>query len=111
VVLADGGVIVRVRGELDMTTAGELERAVSAACACWPGLVVLDVSQVTLMDAAGLRPLVRLWSELPPDRRSHLVVQGASGVVRRVFQLSGTSFLLADDGAAAPDPAGARSGT
>jgi anti-anti-sigma factor len=83
--VADQTCIVRVRGELDLYTAPEFERALELDGAA-DGRVVVDLSECTFIDSSGLGILVAA------DRRTSgnglLIV--ASGIeVLRAFEVSG----------------------
>src|SRR4051812_45430178 len=54
-VMADGFVRLELRGELDMATVTELVRPLLDAESVAPGSIVIDLHDVTLLDAAGLR--------------------------------------------------------
>ena len=86
---------VELSGELDLASAHRL-RAVLVQLS--PGTVDMDVSKVTFVDSSGLAVIVAAHK-----RVSHLGgtlrVIGATGVVRRVFELTGLAFLLAEPGA------------
>jgi anti-sigma B factor antagonist len=97
-----GEVIVEVVGELDLATAPLLDEVLLGAGAVATGRVVVDVSHLTFMGAAGLSVLVGAHYRLLGERREGLVVRGASGIVRRVVEVTALSFLLED-----PDAAGA----
>jgi anti-sigma B factor antagonist len=97
-----GEVIVEVVGELDLATAPLLDEVLLRAGAVATGRVVVDVSRLPFMGAAGLSVLVGAHYRLLGERREGLVVRGASGIVRRVVELTALSFLLED-----PDSAGA----
>ena len=89
-VVAPGGggdVVVRAEGELDLATAPVLVRAASAALSTSsePRLVV-DLSAVTFIDAAGLRALLRVADRAAAARRDVMVIEPA-GAARRIFEL------------------------
>jgi anti-sigma B factor antagonist len=88
--------VYSVAGELDLATATVMDEALSASCSAPAYGVVVDVSQLRFMDAAGLKVLVSSHNRLIRGGRAGLVVRGASGVVRRVFELTGLTFLLED---------------
>jgi anti-anti-sigma factor len=52
--------VVRVRGELNETTAFSFERLAQEALAAGRGLVVLDLSDVTTLGPEGVQALVRV---------------------------------------------------
>jgi anti-sigma B factor antagonist len=56
---ADGVMVIRVRGELDLATAPELDLAVADAVGLRPNRMVIDLGGVTFMDSTGCRSLVR----------------------------------------------------
>jgi anti-sigma B factor antagonist len=92
-----GGCVVRVAGELDCATAGLMGEALSLASVIPGDRLVVDVSSLTFMGVAGLRVLLAAHDRLVTAGGGGLVVRGASGIVRRVFELTGLSVLL-DDG-------------
>ena len=82
-----GARIVRVHGELDIATAGDLERAVLRPRE--PGdQVVLDLAGLRFMDSTGLRVLMRARSEAKAGRWD-LYVRNVPANVQRLFSLSG----------------------
>jgi anti-anti-sigma factor len=54
-VMADGFVRLELHGDLDMTTVKELVNPLLDAESAAPGSIVIDLHDVTLLDAAGLR--------------------------------------------------------
>ncbi|MFJ9444967.1 STAS domain-containing protein [Kitasatospora sp. NPDC101235] len=93
---------VRVRGEIDLDTAPalrcELERALAEH-----HVVVLDLSQVTFMDCAGLGALVQARNQADHSGR-RLVLHGTGRPVARLLKLTGLTRRLAP----APGPATGR---
>ncbi|MBP0450671.1 STAS domain-containing protein [Kitasatospora sp. RG8] len=85
--------VVRARGEIDLHAAPSLRRALSAALASHRA-VVLDLSEVTFMDCAGLGALV--WARNQADRSGRrLVLRGAGRCVVRLLKLTGLHRRLA----------------
>ncbi|MGW3044206.1 STAS domain-containing protein [Kitasatospora sp. NPDC001159] len=79
--------VVRANGEIDLDTAPSLRRALAAALESHRE-VVLDLSEVTFMDCAGLGALVQARNQA--DRRgARLVLRGASRCVVRLLKLTG----------------------
>ena len=80
-----GTVIVDVHGEIDLSNAIALTRAVEDAAA--QGAVILDLTSVTFIDSTGVRALFKLRRQLAEGGTSFRVVvpQGAS--IRRVLTL------------------------
>ncbi|MBV8997097.1 MAG: STAS domain-containing protein [Pseudonocardiales bacterium] len=96
---------MEVVGELDLTTAGLLDAVLSRDDGVATGRVVVDVSHLTFMGVAGLNVLVGAHYRLVGQSRRGLVVRGASGIVRRIVELTQLSFLL--EGMDSAGPAGA----
>jgi anti-sigma B factor antagonist len=79
--------VVSVHGELDIATAGNLERAVLRRRD--PGeRVVLDLAGLRFMDSTGLRVLLRARTEAKAGRWE-LYVRNIPANVQRLFSLSG----------------------
>jgi anti-sigma B factor antagonist len=82
-----GARVVRVHGELDIATAGQLERAVLRPRE--PGeRVVLDLGGLRFMDSTGLRVLMRARSEAKAGRWD-LYLRNVPSNVQRLFSISG----------------------
>ncbi|GAA2753488.1 STAS domain-containing protein [Kitasatospora cinereorecta] len=85
--------VVRANGEIDLDTATSLRRALAAALGSHRE-VVLDLSEVTFMDCAGLGALV--WARNHADRcGARLVLRGAGRCVVRLLKLTGLHRRLA----------------
>ncbi|GAA2837034.1 hypothetical protein GCM10010441_71790 [Kitasatospora paracochleata] len=86
-------IVVRANGEIDLDTATSLRRALAAALESHRE-VVLDLSEVTFMDCAGLGALVRARNQA--DRcGARLVLRGAGHRVVRLLKLTGLHRRLA----------------
>lgn len=81
----DGGLVLRVGGELDLATAADIRAALSAATEGMraPSMLVLDITAVEFMSAAGVH-LVRgvMTSCASQGVRSYLVVDSGSHAQR-----------------------------
>ena len=86
------GATVRVTGELDLSTAPELARAL-ADCRSTATHVTLDLRDLDFIDCAGLRSI------LEADRQGPLTVIAGTGPVRQLLALTGTDRRLALAGA------------
>ena len=82
-----GARVVRVHGELDIATAGDLERAVLRPREP-DEQVVLDLAGLRFMDSTGLRVLMRARSEAKAGRWD-LYLRNVPANVQRLFSLSG----------------------
>jgi anti-sigma B factor antagonist len=54
-----GSPVLEIHGELDLVTAPELERAVEAALAAAPAMLVVDLTPTTFLDSSGARQVAR----------------------------------------------------
>jgi anti-anti-sigma factor len=98
-VQADGQVILRLTGDIDVTTVGTVRAAVSRCLRKRPACVLLDMRSVDFCDVAGVQALQ--WA-----RRSAAAIPAEFGLIGprppviRVFTLMGAGDLLS----AAQDP-------
>jgi anti-anti-sigma factor len=89
---ADGEVILRPTGELDIATAPRLEQALAAGRE--PGQrVVLDLAELEFMDSTGLRVIVRAV-EAARDGGWQLRLRPGPPAVHRVFEIAGVRDAL-----------------
>ncbi|GLW72680.1 hypothetical protein Kpho02_49790 [Kitasatospora phosalacinea] len=98
---------VRVRGEVDADTAPRTHRELTRALAEHRE-VVLDLSEVTFMDCAGLRVLLAA-GELADRTGARLVLRGAGRPVARLLELTGLD-LAGLERPGGPRPRADRSG-
>jgi anti-sigma B factor antagonist len=84
--------VVRVRGELDLSTAPELcgtvERTADNRC------LLIDLSELTFCDSTGLRALVGAVREIEINGGRAALVAPPGGAMDRVLQLSGLGEFL-----------------
>jgi anti-sigma B factor antagonist len=77
-----GLAVVEVAGDLDLSTAPILQRALGAAIDSGPAPVIVDMRHLEFMDCAGLNAI----DSQPDHDRLHLV--HPTGEVRRVLELT-----------------------
>lgn len=89
---AEGGVVVRPRGELDLASTPDL-RAILQEQYNKKASVLLDLSELTFMDSSGLR---LIWDTAADAKQHGLELALASGPpeVMRVFELTGLKKRL-----------------
>jgi anti-sigma B factor antagonist len=84
----DPGTTLRLSGELDLSSAGELEAAIGDVQASGRGPLILDLAALTFMDSTGMAVLARAHrAGLQADRPVILANLGAQA--RRLLELAG----------------------
>lgn len=83
--LHDDPLIMRLSGELDMTSAADVRNALAAAQERARNLVI-DLSELSFCDCRGVSIFTELY-EVAESRGTGLRLAGPSGLVRRVFDL------------------------
>ncbi|MHB8512102.1 MAG: STAS domain-containing protein [Actinomycetota bacterium] len=84
---------LRVSGEIDMATAPVLDERLRTAQNNGYSGIVIDLENVTFMDASGLRSLLRAAERARQSERAFAIVK-APTIVQRVLQITGTAHLL-----------------
>jgi anti-sigma B factor antagonist len=78
---------VALTGELDISTAQRLEDDLRRVEADKPGLIVLDLKQLSFMDSTGLRLLITADMRARRHDRRFVIVRG-NEMVQRVMRLT-----------------------
>jgi anti-sigma B factor antagonist len=84
---------VEVEGEIDLSTAPRLKKAVDEALERGPERLVVDLSCVSFMDSSGLSSLLST-RQVVESRRCPFVVYAPSAVVERVLSITGLLSAL-----------------
>ena len=84
-----------LRGEIDMSNAETLERALRTAAAQAPAATefVVDCMDLEFIDLAGIRALIMVHSELAQQGRDLRVVH-PSPILTRMLQVAALTYLL-----------------
>lgn len=91
---AAGRHLVRLDGELDLASASGVEGALVEVTG---SMVVVDLENLTLLDASGLTALLRAKQAIE-QQGDRLVVRNAHGLVARVLEITGLdAHLLGDE--------------
>lgn len=92
-------VTVRLRGELDLATAGELRSCLAPVIGSQPPpvKVVLDLEAVTFLDASGIAALLTARRALDAHG-GRLVLRSPSRLVRRVMRVLDLEGVLPVEG-------------
>jgi anti-sigma B factor antagonist len=93
--------VVRVRGEHDIATKDALARAISRAAQRNDADVIVDLSEVTFLDASTIGVLVGSHQRLRDTGRS-LRLRAPSPSARRLVELCDLGQLIEPEVAAAP---------
>ena len=87
------GVVLAVRGALDLALAPKLQRAVERATRLRPALLVVDLTEVTFLASAGMAELVRADRQLRGQVPVRVVATGR--LVLRPLELTRLTDELA----------------
>jgi anti-sigma B factor antagonist len=91
-----GGVAhISLSGELDLSTAPDLERHLAPFVPDGVSTIMLDLRDLAFTDATGIRAFIAARNRFKISGR-RLVLVGATPVVRRMFDMTGTQDLLDD---------------
>jgi anti-sigma B factor antagonist len=88
-----GQVCVSVVGEIDLLTAASLVEAATEPLPKSPTVLVLDLSQVTFCDSAGVAALVKIYHKATATG-AELRIRGARDMVRHVLEISGVDRVI-----------------
>lgn len=102
----DGGACLRLAGELDMSTAPELNAVIDRLLATGERRLLVDLAELTFCDSTGIAAFLR-GDNASAAEGGWLRVTGAAGRVRRVLQVTGLADVLryeADSGDPATHP-------
>jgi anti-sigma B factor antagonist len=86
------GVVLTLRGDLDLASAPELGKAASAAIETGCDRLVVDLRELSFMDSSGLRAFLRLQAEAGDAVRLEFIPGPPQ--VQRVFELAGLASAL-----------------
>ncbi|HZO06004.1 MAG TPA: STAS domain-containing protein [Solirubrobacterales bacterium] len=85
-----GGVrVIAVRGELDLSTAPDLEGPLDAAVNGGDAGVLIDLGECEFIDSTGIALIVRAWQQLSGNGGKGLAICSPSDQVKRVLDVSG----------------------
>lgn len=85
----DGNVIVVVVGEVDLTTAPEMERVLSEVVESGSTDLVVDMAACEFIDSSGIAALLRV------NQIAHsLILRSPKVIVRRVIEVLGLNEML-----------------
>ena len=85
--------LVEVDGEVDASTAPQLEDSLRACLAEGKKRLLLDLTRMTYMSSAGLRVLIRIFQDAKKVG-AELCIAGLNPRVKTVFEVSGLLQVL-----------------
>jgi anti-anti-sigma factor len=86
--------LVRVHGEVDLSNAQEVSAAIGNAMGQEARRLVVDLSDITYLDSAGVALLFRLAERLRARRRQLYLVVPRGSPVRRVLDFTGLPRVI-----------------
>jgi anti-anti-sigma factor len=86
---------ISVRGELDLSTAPDLERPLGQALDSDEGSVLIDLSECEFIDSTGIALIVRAWQRLDSGANGRaLGICSQNDQVRRVLEITGLELSI-----------------
>jgi anti-sigma B factor antagonist len=96
--LEDGVRLIAVRGELDLSSAPDLEPALEEAVAAGDASVLIDLSECEFMDSTGIALIVRAWQRIDGaaggEGDGRLVICCGNQQVGRVLEITGLEHSI-----------------
>jgi anti-anti-sigma factor len=96
--LDDGVRVIAVRGELDLSTASDLEGPLDDAVSTGDASVLIDLTDCEFIDSTGIALIVRAWQRLDHaadgDGNGRVVICSANDQVRRVLEITGLELSI-----------------
>jgi anti-anti-sigma factor len=96
--LDDGVRVIAVRGELDLSTATDLEDPLDEAISSGDASVLIDLSECEFIDSTGIALIVRAWQRLDlaaeGEGRGRVVICSDNEQVRRVLEITGIELSI-----------------
>lgn len=84
-----------MRGELDLSTAPELEAPLEEILDSGEGSLLIDLSQCEFIDSTGIALIVRAWQRLDSGENGRaLVICSQNDQVRRVLEITGLELSI-----------------
>jgi anti-anti-sigma factor len=94
----DGVRVIEVRGELDLSTAPQLEGPLDEAVADAGSSVLIDLSDCEFIDSTGIALIVRAWQRTAQDDNGDsgrgFVICSQNDQVRRVLEITGLELSI-----------------
>jgi len=86
---------ISVQGELDLSTAPELEGPLEQVLEAGDGSLLIDLSGCEFIDSTGIALIVRAWQRLDSGENGRgLVICSQNDQVRRVLEITGLELSI-----------------
>lgn len=96
--LEDGVRVIAIRGELDLSTASDLEGPLEDVIASGDAAVLVDLSGCEFIDSTGIALIVRAWQRLDQaadgEGSGRVVICSDNDQVRRVLEITGIELSI-----------------
>lgn len=93
--LEQGVRTIAVRGELDLSTAPDLETPLDEALSEGEGSLLIDLSECEFIDSTGIALIVRTWQQLGSGENGRvLAICSRNEQVRRVLEITGLEVSI-----------------
>lgn len=93
--LENGVRTISVHGELDLSTAPDLEGPLDEALSNGEGSLLIDLSRCEFIDSTGIALIVRAWQRLDSGGNGRaLVICSQNDQVRRVLEITGLELSI-----------------
>ena len=90
--------MIGIRGELDLSSASDLEPALEEAVAAGDASVLIDLSECEFIDSTGIALIVRAWQRIDSaadgEGEGRLVICCDNQQVRRVLEITGLEHSI-----------------
>jgi anti-anti-sigma factor len=100
--LDDGVQVIAVRGELDLSTAADLERPLEEAVSSGDASVLIDLTECEFIDSTGIALIVRAWQRLDGaadgEGSGRVVICSDNEQVLRVLEITGLDLSIPTHG-------------
>ena len=90
---ANGSVLVRLSGEIDLSNSEQLQRQLEDAVEGWPRVVV-DLAEIRYLDSQGLRLIKRLCDKVEKDGTELQLIAPPDSFARQVLEMARMSDYI-----------------
>ena len=91
------GYVIRIRGEVDMSNAGDLSAAIDRLVPNGAPAVAVDLTETTYLDSAGIQLLFLLAERLKARRHELRLIVPEDAPIRSVLELTGMPGVVRMD--------------